>query len=131
MDWKPQEESKFYGDNVRTQEYSAEELHAFAQEVWNQIRVIDKMACALNFRKDFRKGESNGNPWIGMSTRMPLGKRGNWQIYILLDRASDTYKVFLIKYKTKFIGGDFHIEEERDYVYCDDLSGVIYRMCNK
>ena len=102
MNWQPQEESKFYGANNLSTEYSKEELQSFLNEVWKQIRIVDKMACALNFRKDIRVGESNGNPYVGMSTRKPLGKNGNWQIYVLLDRASDTYKVFLIKYKSKY-----------------------------
>jgi hypothetical protein len=131
MKWQSHSESKFYGKQNKTNEYTYEELVCFLKEIWRQIRISDKMACALNFRGDIRVGESNGNPFVGMSTRMPLGKNGNWQIYILLNRATDTYKVSLIQYKDKFIGGDFHIEDEQEDVYCDDLSETIYRMCNK
>lgn len=129
--WKSNEESRFYNPAKQTNQYSREELRAIANEMWNQIRTMDKMACALGYRKDFHFGETDVNPWAGMSTRMPKGMKGRWMIYIVLERAADTYTVYLIKHKnTQCFGGDFHIEDERSDVYCDELSETIYRMCN-
>jgi hypothetical protein len=126
--WQPALENIFYGKNA-TECKSREELKLFSREAMNQIHFHVHMACALNFRKDLRTGESNLNPFVAMSVRKPKGRVGNWQFYILLDRASDSYVVSLIRYKNE-IGGEFYLDEKHSGVYCDQLSSLIYEICN-
>lgn len=117
----------------QTDSHGKEARQFFLQEVWRQISIGTKMACALNWRKDACSHEGDHKMMATFSTRKPLGKNGNWQIVVILD-PSDTYTVKLVLFRNKPLKGQtslVHVEEEHSDIYCDDLSETIYRMCNK
>ena len=88
-----------------------------ATTTWQQISTMTKMACGA------REPVASGN-----TLRFKVGGRLRW-VEVELTPA-DTYTVRLVTLR----GGKYGervVVEELEGVYCDNLSGIVYRVCNK
>ena len=88
-----------------------------AETIWGQISRNTKMACGA------RQPMSDKDRLVFCVTIQPNAKH---KIEVTLDPA-DTYTVKLYKIR----GTKVTIEKENESVYCENLSDVIYSMCNK
>lgn len=94
---------------------------AQAQVIWQQISTSTKMACGA---REPRVDVDGTRPYLYFRVTIRSGVRHVIQVWL---EPSDTYTVKLLGQR-KF---DVKTEEEADDIYCDNLSEVIYRMCNK
>jgi hypothetical protein len=94
---------------------------AQAKVIWDQISRGTKMACGA---RDARADVDGTRPYLYFRVTIRAGVRHTIQVWL---EPSDTYTVKLLGQR-KF---DVKEEESADDVYCDNLSDVIYRMCNK
>lgn len=92
-----------------------------AKEIWRQIGIGTKMACGARMPLADAK---DGKPCL--SFRVEIKRGSIYHISVVLE-PSDTYTVAL----TSCRGGTVKELERREDVYCDHMSEVIYRMCNK
>ena len=113
----------------RTKTYSQEEHKQIASTIRSQIHMWDLAACGAS---EFICGELDHHPYLRFKVNRPLGKRGLFKMYVFL-MPSDTYTVQLIKCNTKPKSQDdlFKIIDQKDDIYCEELSQTIYSMCNK
>jgi hypothetical protein len=94
---------------------------AQAQVIWQQISVGTKMACGA---REARVDVDGTRPYLYFRVTIRSGVRHTIQVWL---EPSDTYTVKLLAMR----GFDIKTEEEAEDIYCDNLSEVIYRMCNK
>ncbi len=88
-----------------------------ANTIWRQIGIQTKMACGA--REPM--GDANS-----LTFRVTIKPNQRHKIVVTLD-PSDTYTVKLYSVRN----GEVKVVEEADDIYCEVLSEVIYRMCNK
>jgi hypothetical protein len=92
-----------------------------ADIIWSQISRSTKMACGV--RKPTKGTDGNRPYLIFQVTIKPSVKNF---VKVTLD-PSDTYTVKLLQYR----GENVKEVESHEDIYNDNLSEVIYRMCNK
>jgi hypothetical protein len=88
--------------------------------IWGQISTGTKMACGA---REPVAGEEGY-----LHFRVTISRQAFHKVVVRLD-PSDTYTVQLVRIDRKT--WQTRVEEEREGVYADMLSEVIYRMCNK
>ncbi len=101
-------------------ELRAEKI-AQAKVIWEQISRDTKMACGA---RDARVDVDGTRPYLYFRVTIRAGVRHTIQVWL---EPSDTYTVKLLAMR----GTTIKEEEKADDIYCDGLSDVIYRMCNK
>lgn len=87
-----------------------------ATTIWGQISQNTKWACGAQFPT----GSENS---LTFTVRIKPGVRH--KVEVVLD-PSDTYTVRLHQIR----GASSRVVEEHSDVYCDELSELVYRMCN-
>lgn len=87
-----------------------------AKTIWSQISVSTKMACGAREPMALENG----------LVFFVLSGKASKRIRVLLN-AMDTYDIELLK--TTVHG--LHLVESKAGIYCDQLSEVIYHICNK
>lgn len=97
------------------------ELIEQAKVIWQQISVNTKMACGA--REAFVDVD-NGKPYLCFKVTIKPGTRHAVKVWL---EPSDTYTVVLIAQR----GLNVKEQERKDDIYCDNLSEIIYHMCNK
>lgn len=98
-----------------------EERLAQAKVIWQQISRSTKMACGA---REAMVDVDEGKPYLCFKVTIKPGTRNAIKVWL---EPSDTYTVVLIaqrKFEVKEV-------ERKEDIYCDNLSEVIYRMCNK
>lgn len=96
---------------------------------WGQISISTKMACGAREAQTYSGGE------YCLVFRVSLGRgrgRGPHKICVHYNGGLDLYEVKLlgiVKDRDGFIS--VKALEEAEMVYAEDLSEIIYRMCNK
>jgi hypothetical protein len=84
--------------------------------IWKQINIGTKLAC----------GARNPTACSNGALQFQVERGGKYMFVELLP--SDTYKVTLKRFRK---GCDTKVLEEKEDVYCDQLSEIIYHMVNK
>lgn len=92
-----------------------------ADIIWSQISRSTKMACGA---RNPTKGKDNNRPYLLFQVTIKPGVKNF--VKVTLD-PSDTYTVKLLQYR----GVNVKEIESHEDIYNDNLSEVIYRMCNK
>src|SRR4051812_34737914 len=98
-----------------------QELIAQAKVIWEQIDRNTKMACGA---REAHVDVDGTRPYLYFRVTIRSGVRHTVQVWL---EPSDTYTVKLLAMR----GMTIKTEESHDDIYCDNLSEVIYRMCNK
>jgi hypothetical protein len=98
-----------------------QELIAQAKVIWEQIDRNTKMACGA---REAHVDVDAGKPYLYFRVTINPGVRHAIKVWL---EPSDTYTVVLIAQR----GFNVKDVERHEDIYCDVLSDVIYRMCNK
>ena len=92
-----------------------------ATTIWQQISTGTKMACGA---REPSAGTDNNRPYLCFKVTITKGVSHRIQVWL---EPNDTYTVALLAQR-KFVVKE--VERAED-IYCDNLSEIIYRMCNK
>ena len=88
--------------------------------IWQQISRSTKMACGA---RDAAKGMEGGNYYLSFKVTIKRGSSHFVKVLLI----NDEYTVILIRTR----GTKVTEVERHEGIYCDQLSEVIYHMCNK
>jgi hypothetical protein len=89
-----------------------------ANTIWRQISLGTKMACGA--REQMGDADS-------LTFRVTISRGVTHKVKVQYNKGADDYTVILYRIR----GTNVTEQEKHKGVYCDNLSDVIYRMCNK
>lgn len=98
-----------------------EMMKAQAKVIWSQISVSTKMACGA---REALYDVDKDKPYLTFRVTISAGVRHQIQVWL---EPSDTYTVVLLAQR------GFNVKEadRKEDIYADNLSDIIYHMCNK
>lgn len=98
-----------------------QERIAQAKVIWQQISTGTKMACGA---REASVDVDGSKPYLRFRVTIKPNQRHFIRVWL---EPSDTYTVSLVSFRNN----EMKEVERADDIYCDNLSEVIYHMCNK